>query len=169
MNGIATSESASQSSSQGAFAKQNNSREYLTFFLGSQEYGLDILRVQEIRQWSPVTIIPNTPDHVRGVINIRGEIVPIIDPRVRFGMEVVEKKMTTVIIIVKTNAGAKTRLVGIVVDAVSDVLNIGQDDTSGAEDPMVKYGSEFSSSILTSGESVIVVLNIDALIGEDTQ
>lgn len=160
MNGTGQQASAGHD----VFLKTQGNQEYLTFFLDSQEYGLDILQVQEIRQWSPVTHLPNAPEHVRGVINIRGEIVPIVDPRVRFAMPVVDPTAMTVVIIVKANGGS--RLVGLVVDAVSDVYDVSADDLSDADDPMVRYGSEYTGGIVTVNENVIVILNIDALVGE---
>ena len=97
----------------------------LTFMLAGEEYGVDILRVQEIRGWGASTRVPRTPDYVRGIINLRGMIVPIIDLRERFGLETIEYGPTTVVIVLKTHFDEKERTMGIVVDAVSDVHNVG--------------------------------------------
>ena len=98
--------------------------QYLTFFCDNEEYGVDILRVQEIRGWSKATAIPNTPEYMRGVINIRGTIVPIIDLRMRLNLEVADYDRTTVVIVLRIEVGGRDRIVGIVVDGVSDVYNL---------------------------------------------
>src|SRR5512142_2514663 len=94
--------------------------QYLTFSLGAEEYGLEILRVQEIKGYSAITPIPNTPHHVKGVMNLRGTVVPVVDLRTKFSLASVEYNKFTVIIIV--TVAAKT--IGLIVDAVSDVLEI---------------------------------------------
>ena len=94
-------------------------KELLTFFLAGEEYGVDILRVQEIKGWDSVTNIPNTPEYIRGVINIRGSIVPIIDMRLRFNLEKKEYTATTVVIILSVvSKGNADRIMGVVVYAV---------------------------------------------------
>ena len=106
--------------------------QYLTFMLNGEEYGVDILRVQEIKGWIPTTKIPNTPDYIRGVMNLRGAIVPIIDLRQRFAMPAIDYTATTVVIVLKVhNAGAE-RTIGFVVDAVSDVYNVSPDQFRAA-------------------------------------
>ncbi|WP_228028113.1 chemotaxis protein CheW [Chitinibacter fontanus] len=92
----------------------------LTFSLGEQEYALDIIKVQEIRGYEAVTTLANLPQHIKGVINLRGSIVPIVDLRIQFGLANVQYTATTVVIIL----GIKERLIGIVVDAVSDVMSV---------------------------------------------
>ncbi|HTH93638.1 MAG TPA: chemotaxis protein CheW [Rhodocyclaceae bacterium] len=98
-------------------------RELLTFLLGDEEYAIDILRVQEIRAWEPATPIAQAPDFIKGVINLRGAIVPVIDLRIRFGLGHVEYTSFTVTVIL--NVGDRT--VGIVVDAVSDVVSVSEE------------------------------------------
>jgi len=105
-------------------AADGKSNQYLTFVLGEEEYGVDILRVQEIRGWDRATPIPNTPDYVRGVINLRGAVVPIIDLRRRFKKETIPYTSTTVVIVVKVFGEKGEKVVGVAVDAVSDVRNI---------------------------------------------
>jgi purine-binding chemotaxis protein CheW len=104
----------------------DKSSQYLTFVLGDEEYGVDILRVQEIRGWDRATPIPNTPDYVRGVINLRGAVVPIIDLRRRFKKETIPYTSTTVVIVVKVFSEKGEKVVGVAVDAVSDVRNINE-------------------------------------------
>lgn len=101
----------------------DNGNEYLTFCLGDEHYGVDILSVKEIRGWEAPTLIPNSPNYVKGVINIRGVIVPIIDLRVRFGVGDVCYSPTTVVIVLAIDTPAMKCMMGFVVDAVSDVLN----------------------------------------------
>ncbi|MDQ6958941.1 MAG: chemotaxis protein CheW, partial [Mariprofundaceae bacterium] len=102
--------------------------EFLTFMLAGEEYGVDILTVQELRGWEPTTPIPNSPSYVRGVINLRGVVVPIIDLRNRFNLERIDYGPTTVVVIVKVKDETHERILGIVVDAVSEVYNISESD-----------------------------------------
>jgi purine-binding chemotaxis protein CheW len=104
----------------GAMAMTNSTREYLSFTLGKEEYGIDILRVQEIRGYENPTRIANAPEFIKGVVNLRGVIVPIVDMRLRFGLPDVQYNGFTVVIVL--NVGNRT--VGMVVDSVSDVLEL---------------------------------------------
>lgn len=97
--------------------------QFLTFQLGEELYGVDILRVQEIKGYTAVTHIPNTPPHIKGALNLRGIIVPIVELRTKFGMPTIEYTMFTVIVVV-----VKETIMGLVVDAVSDVLDIDKKD-----------------------------------------
>ena len=110
------------------------SEQFLTFIMAGEEYGVDILTVQEIRGWESVTPIPNSPQHVKGVINLRGTIVPIIDLRLRFGLENVSYGPMTVVIVMKVVGVRGKRVMGIVVDAVSDVYSLSMQDMRGAPD-----------------------------------
>jgi len=140
-------------------------KELLTFFLAGEEYGVDILRVQEIKGWDSVTNIPNTPEYIRGVINIRGSIVPIIDMRLRFNLEKREYDATTVVIVlnVKTN-GHDNRTMGVVVDAVSDVYNIPINDVKPSPDFGTAVDTEFVTGLATIDEKMIIVLDIDYML-----
>ncbi len=142
---------------------QADSSQYLTFLLGGEEYGVDILRVQEIKGWDNVTQIPNTPDYIKGVINLRGAIVPIIDLRQRFNLENTQYGPTTVVIVLKVRNNEKERTVGIVVDAVSDVYNIAGDDMK----PPPDFGDidvEFVNGLATIDDKMVITLNIDELL-----
>src|SRR5262245_54636416 len=99
--------------------EQRDSRQYLTFTLAGEEYGVDILRVQEVKGWTPVTRMPRLPAFVSGVLDLRGSIVPIIDMRARFELERIEYGRTTVIIVINVGSAGSARAVGIVVEAVS--------------------------------------------------
>lgn len=101
---------------------------YLTFTLGNEEYGIGVIKVKEIIGMMPVTPVPRTPDFVLGVINLRGKVIPVIDLRLRFDMESVEYTDRTCVIVVEIESPSGPVMVGIVVDSVSDVLNIKEED-----------------------------------------
>ena len=136
--------------------------QYLTFQLGDELYGVDILCVQEIKGYTTVTKIPNTPPHIKGVLNLRGTIVPIVELRTKFGMPTIDYTMFTVIVVVVV----RDRIMGLVVDSVSDVLNIDQKDI----EPPPQFGAKVDVSVLTgigkSGEKLVALLNIDRLLTE---
>ena len=136
-----------------------DSREVLSFKLGDEHYGIDILKVQEIRGCDAVTRIANTPDFIKGVIDLRGLIVPIIDMRVKFNLDSAEYNEFTVVIILTL----VDRVVGIVVDSVSDVLMFTQEQIR----PVPALGSavdgNYISGVASSGESLILLLDIERL------
>lgn len=136
--------------------------QYLTFQLGEELYGVDILCVQEIKGYTTVTKIPNTPSHIKGVLNLRGTIVPIVELRTKFSMPTIDYTMFTVIVVVVV----RDRIMGLVVDSVSDVLNIDQKDIQ----PPPQFGAKVDVSVLTgigkSGEKLVALLNIDRLLTE---
>lgn len=141
--------------------------QYLIFVLDGEEYGVNILRVQEIKGWDTVTEIPNTPAYLRGVINLRGTIVPIIDLRLRFQMEPVAYGKTTVVIVLKVNSSGAERTVGFVVDAVSDVCNVPGDELRSPPDFGVSVRIEFVRALATVADKMIILLDIDKLIDAD--
>ncbi|MDH5181674.1 MAG: chemotaxis protein CheW [Gammaproteobacteria bacterium] len=137
-------------------------QQFLTFMLAGEEYGVDILRVQEIKGWDNVTKIPNTPEYIRGVINLRGTIVPIIDMRLRFGLPFLEYGVTTVVIVLKVIApGGRSRIMGIIVDGVSDVYNISREEMKEAPDFGTAVDTKFVSSMTTVNEKMVILLDID--------
>jgi purine-binding chemotaxis protein CheW len=138
---------------------------YLTFELAGQEYGVDILRVQEIKGWDRVTRIPNMPEYVLGVINLRGAIVPVIDMRRRFAMEPAAFGRTTVIVVLRVDTGARSRTMGLVVDAVSDVV---QCETEEAPPPDLGGGVDvsFIRSLAMFDERMVIVIDVDRLLGD---
>jgi purine-binding chemotaxis protein CheW len=140
-----------------------DSNQFLTFSLAEEEYGLEILRVQEIKGYSKVTPLPNTPPEVRGVMNLRGTVVPIIDLRARFGLREAAYDRFTVIIVVTVG----TKVVGLVVDAVSDVLNVGAREVVPAPDLGVGVDTSYLTGIARTGERLVSLLNIDRLVGRD--
>ncbi len=143
---------------------QAGTDQYLTFILGGEEYGVDIMRVQEIRGWESATSIPNTPDFILGVINLRGAVVPIIDLRSRFGLESAEFSRTTVVIVVKIEDEAGDRIMGMVVDAVSEVYNVSEDMLREAPDLGGAINTDFVKGLATVDEKMIILLDVDLLI-----
>ncbi len=137
--------------------------QFLTFMLAGEEYGVDILRVQEIKGWDAVTTIPNTPEYLRGVINLRGTIVPIIDMRIRFGLEKLDYGLLTVVIVLKVDYGDKSRIIGIVVDGVSDVYNVPEEEIKPSPDFGSAVDTEFVKGLATIEDKMVIVLDIDQM------
>lgn len=138
--------------------------QYLTFIMANEEYGVDILRVQEIRGWDHVTPIPNTPKYIKGVINLRGTIVPIVDLRERFGLDSIEYGPTTVVIVLKVLGKSTERIMGIVVDAVSDVYNIENSEMKPAPDFGSVVSVEFVHGLATINDNMLIILDIDVML-----
>ena len=139
-------------------------QQYLTFIMSGEEYGVDILAVQEIRGWEEPTLIPNAPSYIRGVINLRGSIVPIMDLRLRFGLEEAGYTATTVVIILKFDSGNGERVMGIVVDAVSDVYTIADDDTRRPPELTEDDNSDFIKGLVNVNEKMVILLDVEELL-----
>lgn len=144
----------------GAAAGSEAAREYLTFTLGDEEYGIDILKVQEIRGYDAVTKIANSPAFIKGVINMRGVIVPIIDMRLKFNLGQVEYNQFTVVIILNI-AG---RVVGIVVDGVSDVIALGRDQIRPAPEFGAVLDTNYIDGLATLDQRMVIVVDIERLV-----
>jgi purine-binding chemotaxis protein CheW len=142
--------------------------QYLTFLLGDEEFGVDILRVQEIKGWEQATAIPNTPDYIRGVMNLRGTVVPIVDLRRRFQLDSAEYTPTTVVIVLKVEGDHSTRTMGFVVDAVSDVYNVAPENLQPAPDFGSRVNTQFIRGLAVVEEKMVILLDFDSLIGLDT-
>ncbi|XTZ39974.1 chemotaxis protein CheW [Salmonella enterica] len=144
-------------------AGEPSGQEFLVFTLGDEEYGIDILKVQEIRGYDQVTRIANTPDFIKGVTNLRGVIVPIVDLRVKFSQGEVEYNENTVVIVL--NLGQ--RVVGIVVDGVSDVLSLAADQIRPAPEFAVTLSTEYLTGLGALGERMLILVNIEKLLNSD--
>lgn len=142
---------------------EDGAEQYLTFILGDEEYGVEILRVQEIKGWNSVTSIPNTPEYLCGVLNLRGTIVPVVDLRLRFDMAVYEYTPTTVIVVLNIK-GESDRTVGIVVDGMSDTHNVMPDDVKPAPDFGSTINTDYINGLVTIGENMVMLLDIDRLL-----
>jgi purine-binding chemotaxis protein CheW len=134
-------------------------QEYLTFTLGSEEYGVDILKVQEIRGYEQPTAIANAPAFIKGVVNLRGTIVPIVDMRIKFGFACVEYNQFTVVIILNV-AG---RIVGVVVDGVSDVLQLGAEQVRAAPEFSGAFDTQYITGLGTVDERMLILIDIEKL------
>jgi len=146
-------------------AAKPESYQVLTFVLGEGTFGVDILRVQEIRGWSAVTRIPNAPTHILGVLNLRGSIVPIVDLRKRFNLEQAEYTAVTVIIVLSVRSDAGQRDVGVVVDGVSDVVAVQSAAVRPTPDLGAQAATEHICGLVPISERMVVLLDIDRLVG----
>ena len=145
-----------------------NAEQFLTFMLNGEEYGVDILRVQEIKGWESAPEIPNTPPYMRGVINLRGTIVPVIDLRRRFELEAIEYTSTTVIIVLRIRAGEAEKTMGFIVDAVSDVYNVTPEQMKPAPEFGGQVRTDYVKGLATVDDKMVILLDIDQLVGADT-
>ncbi|MCU0760393.1 MAG: chemotaxis protein CheW [Steroidobacteraceae bacterium] len=145
-------------------AASPDAEQYLTFQLAEQEYGIDILRVQEIKGWDKPTRIPHSPAHVLGVINLRGAVVPVIDLRMRFGLEPSAHGPTTVVIVVRVRSERGELTAGIVVDAVCEVCNVGQQEMRPPPDVAGGVDQDFVKGLAMAGERMLILLHVDRLI-----
>jgi purine-binding chemotaxis protein CheW len=134
-------------------------QEYLTFTLGPEEYAIDILKVQEIRGYEQPTTIANAPAFIKGVINLRGIIVPIVDLRIKFGVGQAEYTPFTVVIILSISG----RVVGIVVDGVSDVTSMRADQVKPAPEFAASVDTRYIKGLGTLGERMLIVVDIERL------
>jgi purine-binding chemotaxis protein CheW len=138
--------------------------QYLSFFLGGEEYATDILTVQEIKGWDTVTRVPYSPDYVLGVINLRGAIVPVVDLRVRFALDKAGFDAATVIIVVHVAGTRGNRIVGIVVDAVSDVYSVAADKIQPPPDVIGAADHMFVVGLASLGDKLVMILDIERLV-----
>jgi purine-binding chemotaxis protein CheW len=138
------------------------SSQFLTFMLDEQEYGLELFRIQEICGYAPITPIPNVPAHVRGVMNLRGTVLPVVDLRMKFRRPAVEYNKFTVIV----RAIVADKTVGLLVDAVSDVLQVPHDAMRPAPDFGSAVDTQFINGVFQTREHLAVALNLDKLLSE---
>ena len=137
-------------------------KQFLNFIMADEEYGVDILTVQEIRSWEDITALPNAPEYVKGVINLRGTIVPIIDLRLRFGLPAIDYGPLTVVIIVKVEFGQESKVMGITVDAVADVYSIAEQDAKAVPSLTQTNESEYVAGLVNVGEKMIALIDLPA-------
>jgi purine-binding chemotaxis protein CheW len=146
---------------------QTDDQKYLTFKLASEIYGLEILRVREIIGVLPITRVPRMPEHVRGVINLRGKVIPVIDLRTKFGMEMAEETSETCIIVVDAEDGSGDVLIGILVDSVSEVLDISAGNIEDPPEMDSTIDTGYISGMGKAADKVIILLDIVRVL--DTQ
>ncbi len=150
---VAQHEAAREGASRAALA----GGEFLTFRLGGEEYGIDILRVQEIRSYESPTRIANAPSFIKGVVNLRGVIVPIVDLRLKLGCDTAEYDSFTVVIVLNV----KGRVVGAVVDSVSDVLQLSKDAVKAAPEMSSSVDTSFITGIGNVGDRMLILMDIE--------
>ncbi len=139
--------------------------QFLTFLLANEEYGVDILRVQEIRGWGAVTAIPNTPDYVEGVINLRGTIVPLINLRKQFNLPVIDHGATTVVVVLRADCGERERTIGVVVDAVCEVHAVRESEIKPAPQwSNNTFSTNMIRGLASIGDKLIILLDVDRLL-----
>ena len=139
--------------------KAAEKQEFLAFTLGSEEYCIDILKVQEIRGYEPVTPLPNTPAFMKGVVNLRGLIVPIIDLRIKLDLYKVEYDQFTVVIIL----GIRGRIIGVVVDSVSDVVALEADEIKPAPQMGAAIKTDYINGLASVDERMLIIIDIEKL------
>ena len=140
---------------------------YLTFILADEEYGIGILKVKEIIGMMPVTSVPQTPQYVKGVINLRGRVIPVIDLRLRFGLESADYTERTCIIVVEIQGSTGHVVIGIVVDSVSEVLNIKGEDIEDAPTFGTKLNTDYILGMAKIDGGVKILLDIDRVLNEE--
>ncbi|USX29775.1 chemotaxis protein CheW [Oxalobacteraceae bacterium OTU3CINTB1] len=138
-------------------------REFLAFTLGAEEYGIDILKVQEIRGYEAVTRIANAPEFIKGVINLRGIIIPVVDMRIKFNLGAPVYDQFTVVIILNING----RVVGMVVDSVSDVTTLTPEQVKPAPEMGTAFSSDYLIGLGTIDERMLILVNIDKLMSSE--
>jgi len=139
---------------------------YLTFSLADEEYGIGILKIKEIIGMMPITTVPQTPEFVKGVINLRGKVIPVIDLRLRFGMDSIDYTERTCIIVVEIDGSAGTVQIGIVVDAVSEVLNVKGEDVEDTPTFGTKLNTDYILGMAKMEGGVKILLDIDQVLSE---
>ncbi len=136
-------------------------RQFISFKVGSEEYAIDILSVREIKGWTSTTVLPNQPEFVLGVMNLRGAIVPVFDLRCRFGLGLTQATRTHVVIIVT----ALNRVIGLLVDAVSDILTVNNEEIRPIPETDRTISSEFLTGIIAINDGMVVLLSLESLFG----
>jgi purine-binding chemotaxis protein CheW len=155
---------ASDASAMRKAGEENASRQYLSFFLGGQEYATDILRVQEIKGWDTVTRVPYSPNYILGVINLRGAIVPVVDLRVRLALESAPFDSATVVIVVRVAGARGERIVGLVVDAVSDVYSFSAENIQPPPEAVGSLDQMFVLGLAKLEDKLVIILDIERLV-----
>ena len=140
---------------------------YLTFSMANEEYGIGILKIKEIIGMMPITLVPQTPEHVKGVINLRGKVIPVVDLRLRFGMDEIDYTDRTCIIVVEIEGQAGVVLIGIVGDAVSEVLNIKGEDVEETPTFGTRLNTDFILGMAKIEGGVKILLDIDKVLSSE--
>jgi purine-binding chemotaxis protein CheW len=140
---------------------------YLTFTMANEEYGIGILKIKEIIGMMPITTVPQTPEFVKGIINLRGKVIPVIDLRLRFGIKAIDYTERTCIIVVEIEGNAETIQIGIVVDAVSEVLNVHEANIEETPTFGTKLRTDYILGMAKMEGGVKILLDIDKVLNPD--
>ena len=157
---------ATETMGQAVKVMSDREEKYLTFVLAGEEYGIGILKIKEIIGMMPITTVPQTPEFVKGVINLRGKVIPVMDLRLRFGMEAMDYTERTCIIVVEIGGTAGTVQIGIVVDSVSEVLNIKGEDIEETPTFGTKLRTDYILGMAKMEGGVKILLDIDQVLSD---
>ena len=152
---------------QAVYVNEDREGKYLTFTLANEDHGIGILKIKEIIGMMPVTPVPQTPEFVKGVINLRGKVIPVVDLRLRFGMEEIEYTERTCIIVVEIEGQDATVLIGIVVDSVSEVLNIKGEEIEDTPTFGTKLNTDYILGMAKMDGGVKILLDIDRVLSAE--
>jgi purine-binding chemotaxis protein CheW len=148
-------------------AAEDKEGKYLTFSLAGEEYGIGILKIKEIIGMMPITPVPQTPEFFKGVVNLRGKVIPVIDLRLKFGMEAADFTERTCIIVVEIDAASGTVMTGTVVDSVSEVLNIRGEDIEDTPAFGTNLTPAYIRGMATTERGVKILLDIDRVLSDE--
>ena len=141
-----------------------NSRQYLSFILAGEEYAADILKVQEIRDWTSSTFVPNSPGYIEGILNLRGNIIPIINLRSRFNLPSNAQMLNRIVIVLSIEGGGRTRSMGLLVDAVAETYDVDMDKVRPAPLGSSVIDDEFITGLTTLDNKMVILLDVDELL-----
>jgi len=142
-------------------ASITDTRQYLTFQLGEEDFALDVSNAREILEFSTITKVPKTPEYMRGVINLRGSVVPVLDMRLKFGMSITEKTVDTCIIVVEVSIEGENAIIGALVDSVQEVFSLEPDQIEPAPKIGLQLKTEFIRGMGKKDDRFIIILDID--------
>ncbi|MBN1699095.1 MAG: chemotaxis protein CheW [Spirochaetales bacterium] len=147
-------------------AEKVKSFQCLTFTLGDEVFAVDIMKIQQILDFTRITKVPKTPDFMRGVINLRGSVVPVVDLRLKFGMEQTEQSIDTCIIVMEISFGKETTVLGALADSVQEVIELEPDQIEEVPKIGTTLNTEFIKGMGKKGESFIIILDIDSVFSD---
>lgn len=140
---------------------------YLTFKLAEEMFSIDVSQVREILDWSPITNVPQSPDFMRGIINVRGSVVPVVDMRMKFGMPPAESTVNTRIVLLELTFGGEATVMGAIADSVHDVIELAPDMIEDPPGIGTRWRPDFIKGIARSDEQFVIILDIDRIFTSD--
>ena len=144
-----------------------DTRQYLTFVLGEEVFALDVSRVREILEFTTVTKVPRTPDYMKGVINLRGSVVPVFDMRLKFGLAEIEKTVDTCIVVVEVTCDGETTVIGALVDSVREVFEVEPDQIEPPPKIGTQLRTDFVKGMGKKDDRFVIILDIDKVFSSD--